>query len=429
MSLLRRISRHPVTHNALGMYGVTFAGYILPLVTLPYLARVLRPAEFGLLVFAQSFAAWTAMTVEYGFNLSATREIARNRENKERLVDTAAGVLGAKTILLGGLLVVMVVAGITVANLREHPAYLLWVFAQTLALGFSPFWYFQGAEKKMVGAVGVDLAARVVATAFVFVLVHNPADGWLAMALQAGAACASTLMQTVWMYREIPFLRPNWKGSIQALRGGWDMFLFRGAYNVYSTANAFILGLFASPEQVGLFGGAQRIARAAQGLTVPLAQAVYPQMSHLANQNPVRAARLARVTLLLNLSAGVTLALFLGVGARWVVAIGLGTGYEPVVTLLRIFAVFLPINAMNSALIMYWLLPLGLEKPVGRITMAAIVLNLTLAAILAPRFAHVGMAWVMVVAEGCKCLALVATLWRRSTSTVGLIPEESKQTV
>src|SRR5258708_16352230 len=78
VSFVRRVVNHPVTHNALALYGVQIAGYVIPLVTLPYLARVLRPEAFGLLLFGQSFALWASLVIEYGFGLSAAREIAQN---------------------------------------------------------------------------------------------------------------------------------------------------------------------------------------------------------------------------------------------------------------------------------------------------------------------------------------------------------------
>src|SRR3981189_3095067 len=94
--LASRIIRHPVARNALALYGIQVAGYVIPLLTIPYLARVLHPQGFGLLLFAQSFAMWASVVIEYGFNLSATRDVARNRASNSMLAEIAAGGLGAK---------------------------------------------------------------------------------------------------------------------------------------------------------------------------------------------------------------------------------------------------------------------------------------------------------------------------------------------
>src|SRR5579864_6558857 len=133
---VRRLFSHPVTQNALGLYAVQFAGYVIPLFTIPYLARVLRPQGFGLVVFAQSFALWASLVVEYGFNFSATRDVARSRTDPNRLSEIAAGVLGAKIVLVSGMVAIAVTAAFTVPIFLQHPAYLWWTIPQTLAFGF-----------------------------------------------------------------------------------------------------------------------------------------------------------------------------------------------------------------------------------------------------------------------------------------------------
>jgi polysaccharide transporter, PST family len=410
-NLFRRLAGHPVATNALALYGIQFAGYVIPLLTLPYLARVLRAQEFGLLLFSQSFALWASITLEYGFNLCATREVAQNRGNRAALAATAAGVLGAKLILLFGFTVIASLAAFTVGNFRQHPNYFLWAIPQALAFGFSPFWYFQGTER-MVGAVVVEFFARIAAAASIFLIVRTPEDGWKALAALAAAGCAVLLIQMVWMYGEIGFRRPRWEESIRALKLGWDMFLFRGAYNVYSAANAFILGLFVPAVQVGYYGGAERIARAMQGLTLPFTQALYPHMSRLASGGTPKATRLARFTLPLAGGGGLLLAVGLALLASRLVHLILGREYESSIRVLYIFALIIPLNAMNNALIMQWMLPHGMERMVRAAVAGAILINVISASVLAPLYAHLGMAWAILIAEAFQSVALVAMLLR-----------------
>src|SRR5688572_16548648 len=97
-----RYFRHPIVRNALSLYGVQAAEMLLPLIAVPYMTRVLRPDGWGLVVFAQSFAGGMSVLLEYGFNLSATREIARNRDKPAEIKRIISGVTGA-VILLAGL--------------------------------------------------------------------------------------------------------------------------------------------------------------------------------------------------------------------------------------------------------------------------------------------------------------------------------------
>lgn len=412
MGFARRLAGHPVTKNTLALYGIQFTGYVIPLLTLPYLARVLHGQVFGLLLFAQSFALWASITLEYGFNLYAAREVARRQGDREAIASIAAGVLGAKLILLAGFGVIIGVAGLTVGNFRDHPAYFVWAILQALAFGFSPFWYFQGTER-MVGAVLVEFLARIGAAVAVFLVVLTPQDGSKALAAIAVAGWVMLLIQMFWMYWEIGFYRPRWKDSLRSLKLGWDMFLFRGAFNIYTSANAFILGLFVPAIQVGFYGGGERIARAVQGLSGPFTQALYPHMSRLASDDNARATRLARYTVPLACATGLVLAGALALFAPRLVHLILGRDYESSIRVVYVFALILPLNAVNSALTMQWMLPRGMEKVVGMVTAGAIVINVVSASVLAPLFAQVGMAWAILVAETCQLTALCAILLRR----------------
>jgi O-antigen/teichoic acid export membrane protein len=91
--------RRGFIHNVLALYGVQACTYALPLLTFPYLARVLGPSGWGVVVFAQAIGDVTACAVEYGFDISASRETSRHRDDPERLSALISGVLGAKVLL------------------------------------------------------------------------------------------------------------------------------------------------------------------------------------------------------------------------------------------------------------------------------------------------------------------------------------------
>lgn len=411
-SRLRRLIVHPVGRNVVGLYGVQLVGYVLPLITFPYLARVLRPQTFGLVIFAQSFGLWASLVVEYGFNYSATRAVARGRDQEEEVSRIAAEVLGAKLLLLSVILLVALGAGFTVSMFRDHPIYLLLSIPQILALGFSPFWYFQGTEN-MLPALGIEVIARLSATICVFCFVHSPLDGWKVLAIQGSGGCLSSILQMLLMYREIPFWFPSWSGSAQAIGTSWNLFLFRSTYSILTTANAFILGLVALPSQVALYGAGERISKALQGLGAPITQAVYPRVTNLFSQNPQRAARVAKLTLVFSTSVGVALGIFLALFAPITVNVLLGPGYEGSIRVLQIFALLLPVSAVNTGLIMQWMLPLGMDKTVSMVIAAAIGLNIAAATLLGPKFGHLGMAVSVLTSQVVMMFLLFAVLFRR----------------
>jgi polysaccharide transporter, PST family len=175
--------RHTLVQNALSLYGVQIAGYVLPLVTIPYLARVLGATGWGLLAFTQAFGSYWTVLGEYGFSLSATREVAYHRDNREKLTDILAGVLGAKTLLAVAALPFAFLAGLWIPAFHDHPL-LLWAgMFWAVAQGFSVMWFFQGFEQMRLGAA-LDISTHTRATLAITVHVHQPGEAWRVSLIQ-----------------------------------------------------------------------------------------------------------------------------------------------------------------------------------------------------------------------------------------------------
>jgi PST family polysaccharide transporter len=390
--------RHKLVQNALSLYGVQIATYVIPLITIPYLARVLGVAGWGLVAIAQGFGSYVGILGEYGFGLSATREVARHREDREKLAFTLAGVLGAKLMLVAVSFPLALVAGRWVPVFRDHPALLWSGMFWALAQGFSVMWYFQGLERMRLVAT-LDISAKVLATVGVFFLVRRPEDGWRVLVLQGCGFLISAAVSLFLVYREVSFRMPSWAGSWEALRMGWSMFLFRSSVSLYTAGNAFILGIFVSPEFVGYYAGAEKISRAVLGILNPISQTLYPRLSHLVSHSQFRAARLARISIGVMGGAGLAMGAVVFALAPVIVRMVLGAHFTPAVPVLRVLALLVPLVAIGTVLGIQWMLPLGMDSAFNKIILLAGVINLSLALVLAPAYTDMGMAWAVVIAE------------------------------
>ena len=401
--------RHPVSRNAMALFGLRFAIFVLPLLTIPYLARVLLPACWGTVVFAQAYSIWLWLLLEYGFNFTATRDIARNRDDRSFIARTVASVLGAKSLLAVLAILVSILAWRFSTVFQQHPDFLIWATLYSLVQGMNPLWYFQGIER-MGMRVMVDILVRALVAAGIFVVVHCPADGGRVLALQALGSVASTGILLALMYREVEWRWPTWSDALQTLRQGFSMFIFRGGSSLYTVANTVILGLYLPPTAVAYYGGADKIIITVKGFMEPISQAVFPRMSNLLASDPARAARFARLLVIVMCLFGLLLGSGIMLGGPKIVHLLFGVKYLATIPILQVLCLTIPVISLGTVLGVQWLLPMGLDKPFSCIVIGAGLFNLGLARVLVPHYGPMGMAWSVVATECSVVLALLVVL-------------------
>jgi PST family polysaccharide transporter len=399
-----------IAHNVIALYGVQIGRKLIPLVSIPYLARMLGPAGWGTVAFVGALAELLVICIEFGFNISATREVARHRDNPKASGKVMAGVLGAQACLaVTGIVVVLSVSRfLPIVRPELLAAGLVYAVAQ----GFAPLWFFQGLEQMRIAAA-LELSGKFTALFGLFLFVHGPDDAWRVLALNAVAPALTTAVGLTLVYRRIPMEAPSVATIRTALKMGAPMFVFRSAESLYGVGNVFLLGLFATPEIVGYFAAAEKIAKSAFGLLNPIREAIFPRLSHLAARGGKEAAaKLARRGAAVMISGGAILCAALLVFAPLATRLLLGGDFAPAVDALRILALLPLLLSVTYSVGFQWLLPFGKDALINQIILAAGLTNVALSFLLARPFLHVGMAWAVVVSEALVAIGMVTAVSR-----------------
>ena len=400
--------RTALLYDMVAVYGIHFANQALPLVTVPYLSRVLGPAGWGLVAMAQAFGLYGNLVVDYGFVYSATRQIATASDASE-IEATIAGVSGAKILLSGAALLAACVAYFVIPLFRAHPLLLWAAVLSEIVKALLPVYYFYGIQRVAVASL-LDISARAVSAAGIFVFVRGAQDGWKVFALNGATAAITFVIGHALIRTRYSLPLPRLTDGWRMLREGWAMFLFRSSHSLYTLGNAFVLGLFAPPKAVGYYAGAEKIGSAAVGLLAPLTTVLYPRAAALAKTSLTRAAKVTRLTLYLVAAGSVLLGLVLCLDAPQIIRWILGRNFGESVGVLRILSVRAPLVAWTNVLGFQWLLVLGMERQFQRITIAALVLNTVLATVLAPYFSYQGMAWAVLISQAAAALGVFRVL-------------------
>lgn len=411
--LLRRGLKSSVGKNALSLYSIQFANYLLPLITVPYLVRVLEAERFGTLAFGQGLMAYFSALVSYGFDWSATRKISVERDRADVVSRVTANVWGAKLLLclLSFLSLLLLIQ--LVPRVREVSTLMIVLFGGVLGSVFFPTWLFQGLER-MGPISAINLSLRALVVVGMFILVRKPQDFIIYAGLSSSAAIIAGLagIGVAFHMFDLRLTLPTWAGIWESLREGWVLFLSNSAIVFYTSGNAFILGLMASDTMVGYFTAGEKIVRAAVNLLGPLSQALFPRFSRLAEESKTRALHWGRKLLFAMGGTGLLMSVITFVAAGLVVRVVLGSNYQSSVSVVRILALLPFLVAMSSVLGVQLMIPFGREKAVLFVVLGAGCLNVALASLLAPLWKADGMALSVLVAECFVTVAQFAYLWR-----------------
>jgi len=170
--------------NFISLSFLQVATYILPLISLPYLVRVLGPDKFGLVIFAQSFVQYFAMFIDYGFNFSATREVSVNKDNKHATNEIFSTVLFVKFLFLLISFLVSVCLIFSFSKFRQDWFLYFISFSNLLGNVLFPQWFFQGMERMKTIAI-LNVVSKIIVIILIFIFVKTQGDYIIVVFLQS----------------------------------------------------------------------------------------------------------------------------------------------------------------------------------------------------------------------------------------------------
>jgi len=267
-----------IASNFMSLTILQAANYILPLIVLPFLVRILGPDKFGLVMFAQAMITFFNVIVDFGFNLSGTREISLAREDKKKLSELFSSILLIKfgLIIVGFLLLLIIVELFTRFKIDAQIYYLS--FGIVIGQALFPVWFFQGIEK-MKFVTLINILAKVIFTILIFLAIRNKEDYLLVPLFNSLGFIVAGLIGLGISLKHVDFIKPKWDTVKRLFLESLSLFISNFAVNLYTTCNVFILGIFTGNTIVGVYSSMEKLILAMKNIYVPLYQALFPWLA------------------------------------------------------------------------------------------------------------------------------------------------------
>ncbi len=335
----------PTVLRNFGALFILQAGtYLLPLLLIPYLVRTLGLEIFGTWMFAMAFVIIARICVNYGFDLTATRQVAAAApEDRSYLSKLLADVVAARLLVWGVCLVVLILLSLLVVQVADIRLLLLVASLILVGEALFPVWLFQGLEKMGI-ITQFRLGAKIVNLLFVVLLVKRPEDVVLVPLIEAVTVFLSSIAALVLAHRRfgIRLVRPRLVRIRAQLHDGGPIFIANLAAQFYTTVNMIVLGFIIGPVAVGAYSIAEKIYSALRGMLGPFVQATFPTLTRMHDNSQAAFAEIYRgmLRMLVILLGAVGTILFLVANLLiWLVA---GDRDAAAIDTLRIFAIAFP---------------------------------------------------------------------------------------
>lgn len=374
----------------------------MPLLTIPYLLRVVGIEKYGMLSFYLAGMAYVAVLADYGFNLSATRDIAIKNGNFQDISKSIISVYFIKMVILAvSAIAIWIIYNYHKSNnSNEISKIYIYTFLYVASQSLVPVWIYQGLEK--IGILtGVSIVGKLISVGLIFTFVKDESEFLRVPEINAiiGMAVAFILIIYGYMKFEIKPNMPNIKEIIYQLRLGREIFLSSVFINMYANSMTFILGLSTSNISVGYFSTADKIIQAIKAMYQPVAQAIFPVISKTISKDKIKGLKFAKKYAIISAIINGILMLVILLTADKLVKLTTGMEAPESAILLKIMSPIPLLVSISNVYGVQTMLNIGMEKKFKTILMFGAIIGILLSLMLISKYKEIGAAVVVGAVE------------------------------
>ena len=378
---------------------LTMSGIIFPLITFPYVSRILLPAGTGKVNFATSLINYFAMFAQLGIPTYGIRATAQVRDNRLELTRVVHELTVINLVMTAFSYLALAVALVTVPRLQSDRILYLVVSSTMIFNAIGMEWMYKGLEQYTYITVR-SVIFKFIALIAMFLLIHQQSDYVLYGAISVFASSASSVLNFINARKYISMhpvggyrFRRHWKAV-------GVFFAMSVATTVYTNLDQLMLGLMTTSEDVGYYGAAVKIKTVLVSAVTSLGAVLLPRSSYYVEKKNMGAFReVTYKALNFVMLVSVPLTLFFVLFAEPGIYLLSGPAYGDAVLPMQVIMPTLLLIGLSSITGIQILVPLGRENIVLYSEIAGAFTDLILNLLLIPELKSTGAALGTLAAE------------------------------
>lgn len=362
LNILRNSDNRKLINNFFNLGSVQILEMLLPLLTVPYITRIIGFDKVGVIAFSSAVIGYFGICINYGFNLTGTKQVAQNKDDKYFVNSVFLEILYSKLLIIAACFFVLLMILQFPKFHNERIIYIL-IFGTIVCQNLIPTWFLQGFQD-LNFSTKINIVFKIVSTILIFLFVKERNDYWLVVFFSFVQSFISLIFINLYIQKKysIKLKKISYKYIFDQLNQGKYIFLSQIKISFFNNFNILILGLFLDNKAVGIFSSADKVIKIVSAMQIPIVSALFPYFSTLLKKDLQAGYKKLRKFALLGIIAYSTVIIFLWILAPYVSNILFGSEIDTIATLIRIMS-FIPLFVyLNNLYGTQFLLNIGGDK-------------------------------------------------------------------
>lgn len=391
-----------IRKNFLYNIGLKVINIIFPLITFPYIARVLAPEGIGKVDFSLSVIQYFIMIAQLGIPTYGVRECAKYKNDKKLLSRTVQEILVINIIMVSIAYLIFGIIVINISELLDYKKLLLIVSINIFSTSIGVEWFYQAIEEYKYITIR-SILIKIISLWLIFSFVNDSSDYFVYAIIVVFSISGGYIYNFFHINKHIKLLEKHDKYYFKKhLKPILILFAMSVSVSIYINLDKVMLGLMSGSIAVGLYTAANKMINVILALVTSLGTVLLPRMSYYVEKDAKsETTNLIRksIDFILMISIPASLGVFLL--AEPIIMIFAGTKYTAAVMTIKILSPIIIAIALSNLIGIQILISHGKEKLTFFSTLIGAVINLVLNLLLIPRFQQNGAAISTLIAELC----------------------------
>lgn len=374
---------------------------ILPMITIPYVSRVLGADGIGEYSYTYSIVYYFVIVAMLGFNNYGNRTIARYRHDRKKLSKKFAEIYSFQVIMSCAMVLLYILYLLFINSEYSLVATIQVVYL--IACIFDINWFFFGLEEFKL-TVSRNIFIKLLSLVMIFMFVKSSTDVWIYTLILSSSTLLSQLVLLPFLFKHVDFVRIKLKDLRSHVAPCFGLFLPVIASTIYRTMDKTMIGWFADMSEVGIYENAEKMITVPTALITALGTVMLPRMSNMyakKNSEEISPEAVALIDKSIQFVMFLSFAMMAGIIAvgNGLAIIFFGDGFPDAGIIMAGLSVTIPMMAWGNVVRTQYLIPKNEDKTYILSAFCGAMINLAINLIFIPRYAAMGACFGTIIAE------------------------------